>query len=127
MKNNGDLAQEWLRKADSDFANAELCISNAVALDTACFHCQQAAEKSLKAWLIAHDIQVEKIHELKELIALCAPIEPGFSELLPDANTLTPYAVERRYDSRFWPSLDEVQTALERARRIYDFVKDHWS
>jgi len=47
MKNNGDVAQGWIKKAESDFANAELCITNGTALDTACFHCQQAAEKSL--------------------------------------------------------------------------------
>src|SRR5207247_5228499 len=55
MKNNGDLGQEWLKKAESDFATVELCIDNAIGLDAACFHSQQAAEKSLKAWLIAHD------------------------------------------------------------------------
>jgi HEPN domain-containing protein len=127
MKSNGDLGQQWLKKAESDFANAELCISNITALDTACFHCQQAAEKSLKAWLIAHDIPVEKIHELKDLIALCKPIESRFDELLMDANALTPYAVKERYAADFWPTLDEVRTALDRARRIYDFVKSHWS
>ena len=126
MKNNGDLAQLWLKKAESDFANAELCISNTTALDTACFHCQQAAEKSLKAWLIAHDIPFEKIHELKDLIALCTPLEAGFNQLLTDADALTPYAVKERYAADFWPGIDQARTALEQARGICDFVKSHW-
>ena len=126
MKNNGDVAQGWIKKAESDFANAELCITNGTALDTASFHCQQAAEKSLKAWLTAQDIPFENTHELKDLIALCAPIESRFSELLPDADALTWYAVKGRYAADFWPSMDQARTALEQARRIYDFVKDHW-
>ena len=126
MNDNGDLAQQWLKKAESDYANAELCLSGAVALDTATFHCQQAAEKFLKAWLIAHDIDPPKTHEMKHLIALCLPIDPRFDQLSSDADALTPYAVERRYDSKFWPSLDEVRAALEKAHRIRDFVKAHW-
>jgi len=127
MKNNGDLGQEWLKKAESDFATVELCIDNAIGLDAACFHSQQAAEKSLKAWLIAHDISLEKTHELKDLIALCTPIEPRFNKLLTDADALTPYAVKERYAADFWPTVDQARTALEQARRIYDFVKEHWT
>jgi len=42
MKNNGEVAQEWITKAESDFAAAGLCINGAVALETATFHCEQA-------------------------------------------------------------------------------------
>lgn len=126
MKNNRDLAEDWLKKAESDFANAELCISNNTALDTACFHCEQAAEKSLKAWLIAHDTPFPKIHKLEQLLELCLPMEPRFSELLADAKSLTRYAVELRYSPKFWPSIDEARTALEQARRIHQFVREHW-
>jgi HEPN domain-containing protein len=127
MKSNSDLAQEWLKKAESDFANAELCISNSIALDTACFHCQQAAEKSLKACLNAHDTPFPKEHKLEKLIELCRSIESRFRDVLAEAKALTPYAVERRYEPTFWPSVDEARTALEEARRIYQFVRDHWS
>ncbi|MFA5343953.1 MAG: HEPN domain-containing protein [Kiritimatiellia bacterium] len=37
------------RKGDSDLANARMCVDAGRALDTACFHAQQAAEKYLKA------------------------------------------------------------------------------
>lgn len=125
MKSNGDVAQRWLKRAESDFAAAELLANNATALEGACFHCQQTAEKALKGWLIAHDTLFEKAHELEQLIELCASIEPGFKALAADAKALTPYAVKLRYDSQFWPSLDEARAALEQARRIYDFVKSH--
>jgi len=50
MKSDHDVAVGWMRKAQSDLTNAELCLSAGKALDTACFHCQQAAEKALKAY-----------------------------------------------------------------------------
>ena len=127
MKSNGDLAQGWLRKAESDFSNAELCVNNSTALDTACFHCQQAAEKSLKAWLIRRDQNFPLTHDLKELVGLCAMHEPQFGDLVGDAEALNPYAVKGRYAADFWPSIDDAQAALEQARRIYQSVRDHWS
>lgn len=54
MKTPADLAKGWLLKAASDLAAARACVAGAVALDVACFHCQQAAEKSVKAFLIFH-------------------------------------------------------------------------
>ena len=127
MKNNGDVAEGWLRKAESDLDAAEACIDSAKGLDAACFHCQQAAEKSLKAWLVAHDEDFPLTHNLTKLVALCAAREPRFNELTDDATVLIPFAVKGRYVADFWPSVDEARTALEQARRIYQFVRDHWS
>ena len=45
MKTKADLVRGWLRKADSDLTTAEMCLDAGRALDTACFHAQQAAEK----------------------------------------------------------------------------------
>lgn len=127
MKNNGDLGQKWLKMAETEFAAAEVLIEAGVGLTGACFHCEQGAEKSVKAWLMAHDVEPPKTHKLEQLIELSAQTEPRFSQFTAEAKALTPYAVERRYDADFWPSIDETRTALEQARRIYQFVKDHWS
>jgi HEPN domain-containing protein len=123
--NNGDLAEKWLKMAAEDLAGAELWINAGSTLAGACFHCQQAAEKSLKAWLIAHDVEAPKTHNLKELIARCVEKEARFAELSAEAEALTPYAVELRYDADFWPTVDQVRGALEQARHIYQFVKEH--
>ena len=127
MKNNGDLAQKWLKMADEEFAIVEALSEAGVGLAGVCFHAQQGAEKSIKAWLIAHDADPEKTHKLEELLSLCVQIEPRFSEVVADSVALTEYAIERRYDVDFWPSFDQARTALEQARRICDFVKKHWS
>ena len=127
MKDNSDVANDWLRKAESDLAGAQLFLDRNVALDNACFHCQQAAERSLKAWLIAHEQSFPFIHDLEQLIALCAVRESRFNELLDDGAALTPFAVTLRYDLEFWPRKDDVRTGLEQARRVYRFVREHWS
>ncbi len=48
------LVKEWLQKADPDIRLAEFLLTeNTPFLDAAAFHCQQAVEKYLKAFLIA--------------------------------------------------------------------------
>ena len=127
MKSNGDLAQKWLKMAEEEFAVAQRLIDDAVGLGAVCFHSQQGAEKVLKAWLIAHDVRPEKIHKLEGLVTACCRIDSSFGALSDDAQSLTKYAVKRRYDADFWPPLDEARSAFESVRRIYDFVKAHWS
>src|SRR5438067_13923662 len=98
MKTQADLVKGWLRKAESDLTASGLCLSQNQALDTACFHAQQAAEKSLKAYLAAHNINFPFTHNLEKLAELCALNDPSFSSVKSLAQGLTPYAVELRYD-----------------------------
>jgi HEPN domain-containing protein len=127
MKGDKDVALAWLRKADSDLANAELCLSAEKALDTACFHCQQAAEKALKAYLIAKKVEFPFIHDLKRLLDYCSSVDPTFDALAEPSLRLTPFAVTTRYDDAFWPEPEEVQDAVEMAKLIRDFVQNHFS
>ena len=127
MKNDRDVALGWLRKADSDLANAKLCLAAGKSLDTACFHCQQAVEKSLKAYLIANKAEFPFIHDLKRLLDDCSQFDPAFDALAADALRLTPYAVVTRYDDAFWPEPEEVQEALNSAHAIRSFVQDRLS
>ncbi len=126
MKGNTDVAQAWLRKADSDLSNAELCLAAGKALDTACFHCQQAAEKAIKAYLIAENVEFPFIHDLKRLLDCCSRKDPAFEVLIPAALRLNPFAVLTRYDDAFWPGPEEVQEALESARAIRQFIQERF-
>jgi HEPN domain-containing protein len=63
MKDDRDVAFAWMRKAESDLENAELCLAAKKSLDAACFHCQQAAEKTLKAFLVANRADFPFIHD----------------------------------------------------------------
>ena len=122
MKTQADLVKGWLRKAESDITAAQLCITEGTALDAACFHAQQAAEKCLKAYLIAHGISFPYTHNLEKLVELCISNDPSFSSLKGSAGSLTPYAVELRYDDDFWPLVTDAHQALEAALAIRDHV-----
>jgi HEPN domain-containing protein len=122
MKTQADLVKGWLRKADSDVTTASLCIEREQALDTACFHAQQAAEKCLKAYLTAYAIDFPFVHNLEKLIELCARRDASFFSIKTLSQELTPYAVELRYDAEFWPALETAAQALSAAITIRDFV-----
>jgi HEPN domain-containing protein len=126
MKGDRDVASGWLRKADSDLANAELCLAAGKALDTACFHCQQAAEKALKAYLIAAHVEFPFIHDLKRLLDYCSRIDPAFDTLTEAALRLNPFAVVTRYDDAFWPEPEELKNALDAAQTIRRFVQERF-
>ncbi len=122
MKSKDDLVRGWLRKARSDLATAGFCLSAGDALDVACFHTQQAAEKCIKAYLTAHEVDFPFIHNLEKLIELCAKLDPSFTTIKRLGQELTPYAVELRYDDEFWPSRETAREALDAATTLRDFV-----
>ncbi|MBU0702299.1 MAG: HEPN domain-containing protein [Chloroflexi bacterium] len=124
MKTVADLVRGWLLKAESDLASAELCLEAGKALDTVCFHAQQAAEKFIKAYLIVHGIDFPFIHNLEKLIELGAQHDPDFISIKSLGQELTPYAVELRYDGEFWPTVATASQALDTALTIKEFVID---
>lgn len=125
MKDQRDLVRGWLRKAESDLAAVELALNAGVALDTACFHAQQGAEKLLKAYLLARGVEFPFTHNLARLLDLCRAHDPAFATLAPLAAVLTPYAVAMRYDSEFWPSEETAREARDAALMIKAAVLQH--
>jgi HEPN domain-containing protein len=90
---------EWLKKAESDYQLA-LALSRrrkVTFFDQGCFHCQQSAEKYLKARLEEANIMSPKTHDLKKLLSLVLPVEPLWGSLLPSLAALSQFAVEFRY------------------------------
>jgi HEPN domain-containing protein len=121
MKERSDLAAGWLKKAQSDLIALESTLQ-AESFDAACFHGQQAAEKFLKAFLVHSGKPFPFTHNLKKLVQICASRDDSFRELLPLVRPLTPYAVELRYDTEYWPARDEAEAALSSAKAVRDFV-----
>ncbi len=65
MDENIKLANKWVQKAEADLLNADNNLnSENIPYDTVCFHCQQAAEKFLKAYLIANGRNYPLSHDL---------------------------------------------------------------
>ena len=92
-------------------------------LDSAVYHCQQAAEKALKAYLTYQNAVVRKTHDLDVLIELCAVSESSFQELENIADILTPYAVEFRYPGEaVEPEKEEAEEAIRMAEQVVNLV-----
>lgn len=119
-----ELVQSWLIKAQHDVAAArKLSTGPDPYLDTAIYHCQQAAEKAVKGFLVFHDQEFEKTHNIQFLITLAIPFEAEFSSWLEVAERLTPYAGMFRYPGkRLEPDRAEFEQALQEAESLYDFV-----
>jgi HEPN domain-containing protein len=89
---------ERLQKAALDLRSACVLLDNEPpVLETACFHCQQAEKKGLKAYLVCRGVRFEKVHSLTYLLALCKGSELAFASLRDRIESLTPHAVEIRY------------------------------
>ncbi|MGE5571513.1 MAG: HEPN domain-containing protein [Bacillota bacterium] len=122
MKDKGDLARGWIRKAESDLADARRTVASEGPYDTACFHCQQAVEKYLKAFLAYHEEPVPHTHDLEELARLCSRVDNTLDWSGFDLEQLTDYAVASRYDDEFWPERDVAEDAMLCAERMRNAI-----
>ena len=118
------IVNEWFRKADADIAVAERLLSDETAfLNAITFHCQQAAEKYLKALLTWWETEFPKTHELARLIKLIETHDARLAISLLDVTVLTPYGVELRYPGdRPDATPDEAHEALKLAQQVRDTV-----
>ncbi len=121
MKEKADLVRGYLRKAGGDCLAMQASLT-AGAMDAACFHAQQAAEKYLKAFLTEWSVDFPFSHNLAKLVELCATLDPAFKSLHSLVVPLTPYAVELRYDADFWPTAESAQEAIASALSVKDFI-----
>ena len=126
MKTKKEFVNSWVKKAARDLLTAEheLSFPDAVT-ESICFHCQQATEKFLKAYLVFLDISFTKTHEIGELITKCQNRDREIFVLKEEADRLTDYAVAVRYpEEPFEPTLGEAKEAFGIAKRIGNLVLD---
>lgn len=115
---------QWLIKARHDLRSAQCLYEDTPPLlDTAAYHCQQAAEKALKAYLSLHGIPFRKTHLLVPLLAECEALDPGFAVLVEAAECLTPFATAFRYPGDVLdPDPADVKAAIALASSVLEFV-----
>ena len=118
MRDQADLARGWLAKGDSDRTTADRLLQGGGPYDTACFHAQQASEKYLKAVLAFAGHSIPRTHDLEVLHHQCLRVSPNLNLDRAELASLTPYAVQLRYDHEFWPSVATAQQALAAADRV---------
>lgn len=73
-------SMDWIEEAKNDILAAE-SLGQANLYSAACFHCQQAAEKALKAHLIETKGEFPKEHSLRRLSVEAGVLDSLFDEL----------------------------------------------
>jgi HEPN domain-containing protein len=121
---SGAYLKEWINKAEEDYEVA-VALSHRRKRPTpnaVSFHCQQCAEKYLKAYLVQVDVRIPKTHDLLELHKLCVSVDPTY-ELIGDLlDSLNPYAVEYRYPGEDI-SVDEAKDAVKVKKEVRRFIR----
>ena len=122
----GELARDWLTRASHDLQAAlTLAATTEPLLDTAIYHCQQAAEKAIKGWLQLHDDPFPKTHDIEGLAAQASKLNGDFNQFARAAAVLTPYVSAFRYpggSDEPMPTREEFAEAMQHAQNIFDFV-----
>jgi len=91
-------AVRWLAKADEDARVAVLSLSaDPPLVDPAAYHCQQAAEKILKALLVAAAVKVPRTPDIESLAEQAAPLYPARRERMLSFAHLTEWLTASRY------------------------------
>lgn len=115
-----ELAEKELQYAEKDLRDP-----TADFFAPTCFHFQQAAEKSLKAYLLAKKKAFRRIHNLVELLELCAAIDPTLLDLRGESGSLNPFYTDSRYPVH-WPiniTREDAEKAKEASLKIIQTIQ----
>ena len=107
-----DDPREWIIRARSNLVRAQAMLPG-VYLEDLCFDAQQAAEKAIKAVLIARGVAFPPIHDLAGLLTILGQNDEAIPPAIADAARLTRFAVTTRY-----PGVAEPVTAEEHHRAV---------
>lgn len=118
-------ALEWLQYAENDLVAARFLFGmKPLPPEIICFHCQQAAEKALKAYLAYHGTNVPKTHDLTNLNKLCAAHEKDLESLAEQCIALNDYAVTIRYPDESPIEEGDAHKALKDADIVLNYIRE---
>ena len=117
-------SSRWVELALEDEKMAELAYREKL-YNQVCFHCQQAAEKFLKAFLFQKEGKFPKVHSLLELLGLATYLDPNLSALRTDCLYLDQFYVPTRYPdaplgtlAQGAPNRDDAKKAMDSFKQI---------
>ncbi len=119
-----EYLKEWVGKAEEDYEVAITLVRKRKrpTPNAVCFHCQQCAEKYLKAFLVRHQVAFPKIHDLRELRRLSVVVDPTIDLITDLLIRLAPYAVEFCYPGED-ATVEEAKDAARAVKEIRRFVR----
>jgi HEPN domain-containing protein len=119
-----EYLQNWLYRAKEDIAVIDSLFKTDPVLyaSTICFHAQQAVEKFLKAFLVYHNVDFPRTHDVDFLLLECKKIDPEDFDV--DLGSQSDFGVNIRYPDDFYiPDKDETIQYRDIAHTIRKIVE----
>src|SRR5438105_6893658 len=118
----------WVAVATADM-DVAINLSSDVAKfkEAICYHSQQAAEKFLKAVIIAQHKRPPRTHDLSELVRFLRAIGLDLPDLEGETEFLTPFAWRGRYPDDHRITAGDAKRALASARKVEEIMRRHLS
>jgi HEPN domain-containing protein len=111
--------REWLKRAKSNLAIARQPKTDEIYWEDLCFQVQQAAEKALKAVMLAKGIKFRLVHNLSEHLTRLEQGGVALPDDVKNTATLTDHSVETRYPRPIEPiSEREFRNSLRIAEAV---------
>lgn len=127
-KNRSDSTyyHDWVEKAEDDLLAAGILITDPELYAPCAFHCQQCAEKILKAYMLFSKERLIDGHNLSFLCRQAQSVDQSFEQWLDECVILNHYYIESRYPSDLVPDMtkEQVENALRMATEIFNYVCD---
>jgi HEPN domain-containing protein len=117
-----EIVREWLEKAEEDYGFACASIEDTNYFAQVCFHFQQAAEKYLKTFIVANELDFRPIHNLMELLEVCRQKDPRIEKLQDACRFLNPFYIDTRYPVH-WPAHYDKDAATE-AKKMTEKIRN---
>jgi HEPN domain-containing protein len=116
--------EAWVERAEQDVGNVRLLTAGGAIRypPIVCFHCQQAAEKYLKACLIRARVAFPRTHDFEYLLHAFSAISTDVEQLAEPCARLQPYVITGRYPLAT-PSADEAAVALRDMECVRQFCR----
>jgi len=116
----------WIEIAREDFESAKVLIKKKL-YRTVCFHCQQAVEKVLKAYLVEGGVKFKRVHDLVDLKTGIERLGRKVSLTLEDAAFLNSvyrsrYPADAGLLPHGEPKLADARRALKIAGKVFRWL-----
>lgn len=122
--NKNEVLKEWLEIAKVDLESARfLQKMRPIPLEIICYHCQQSAEKYLKAFLFYNNHKIIKSHDLLFLNNFCKQIDKSFEKIEEECLNLTDFGTNIRYPYPLELEEIDMKVAIKNASKIQNFVR----
>jgi HEPN domain-containing protein len=119
MDNELDV-NDWISSAQEDLDGIALT-SQVPLLANTCYHCGQAVEKMLKAYIIAKTNELTKTHDLVSLVTKCERSSPDFGKLKNTCAEISTFSTIR-YPPKKDLTKQEMEETIKNTHEIVDFT-----